>query len=77
MVATVDEGRLVELTADRDHPISRGFVCNKGLYGADIHNDPDRLNVPLKRVAPGCFEPVSWDVALAEIADLVVASTRG
>jgi anaerobic selenocysteine-containing dehydrogenase len=68
LIARVEDGQLLSLTSDRTHPISKGFVCNKGLYGADIHNDPDRLNVPLKRVAPGCFEPVSWDVALAEIA---------
>lgn len=68
LVATVDDGRLVALTADRAHPVSQGFVCNKGLYGADLHNDPDRLKVPLKRVAPGRFEPVGWDEALADIA---------
>lgn len=73
MVATVEDGRLVQLKADRDHPVSRGFVCNRGIYGADIHNDPDRLKVPLKRVAPGQFEPVSWDVALAEISERLQA----
>jgi len=68
LVATVEDGRLVALAADKAHPVSRGFVCNKGLYGADLHNDPDRLKVPLKRVAPGRFEPVGWDDALADIA---------
>ena len=68
LVARVEQGRLVELTADREHPISKGFVCNKGLYGADIHNDPDRLNVPLMRTGPNRFEPVSWDEALQGIA---------
>ncbi len=68
LVARVEDGRLLSLASDRTHPVSKGFVCNKGLYGADLHNDPDRLNVPLKRVAPGRFEPVSWDVALTEIA---------
>ena len=68
LVAEVDGDRLLSLAADRDHPVSRGFVCNKGLYGADLHNDPDRLKVPLKRVAPGRFEPVGWDAALTDIA---------
>jgi anaerobic selenocysteine-containing dehydrogenase len=68
MIATVEDGQLKKLEADREHPISRGFVCNKGIYGADVHNDPDRLNEPLKRVGPGQFEPISWDQAASEIA---------
>jgi len=68
LVATVDGDRLIALEADREHPVSKGFVCNKGIYGLDIHNDPDRLRTPLKRVGPGQFEPVSWDEALTDIA---------
>jgi anaerobic selenocysteine-containing dehydrogenase len=68
LIATVDAGRLIALAADREHPVSKGFVCNKGIYGADIHNDPDRLQFPLKRVAPGEFERVGWDEALDDIA---------
>jgi anaerobic selenocysteine-containing dehydrogenase len=68
MIASVEGDRLIALAADRDHPVSKGFVCNKGIYGADIHNDPDRLRHPLKRVAPGRFARVSWDEALADIA---------
>jgi len=68
MLATVEDGQLKKLEADREHPISRGFVCNKGIYGADVHNDPDRLNEPLKRVGPGQFEPIGWDQAVGEIA---------
>jgi anaerobic selenocysteine-containing dehydrogenase len=69
MIATVKDGALVKLEADRGHPISKGFVCNKGIYGADVHNDPDRLRTPLKKVGPGRFEPIGWDQAVAEIAE--------
>ena len=68
MIATVDGDKLVSLRADHDHPVSKGFVCNKGIYGADLHNDPDRLKVPLRRVAPGKFEEISWNTALTDIA---------
>ncbi|HEY5645970.1 MAG TPA: molybdopterin-dependent oxidoreductase [Pseudomonadales bacterium] len=69
LVATVgDDNQLLKLAADRDHPVSRGFVCNKGIYGADVHNDPDRLAYPMKRTAPGRFERISWEQAVTEIA---------
>jgi len=73
MVATVANNKLVKLRADKDHPISKGFVCNKGIYGLDIHNDPDRLRYPLKRVATGEFEEVSWQQALDEIAERLLS----
>ncbi len=68
MIATVEDGEMVALKADKDHPISKGFVCNKGIYGLDIHNDPDRLRYPLRRTANGEFERIDWDTALTEIA---------
>lgn len=69
LVATVDDGQLIKLEADKDHPVSKGFVCNKGIYGADVHNDPDRLNQPLKKMADGSFEAIGWDQAMTEIAE--------
>ena len=73
LVATVADGRLTKLEADKDHPISKGFVCNKGIYGLDVHNDPDRLRTPLRRNDAGEFEEISWDTALSEIASRLTA----
>ncbi len=73
LIATVENEELVALRADREHPISQGFVCNKGIYGLDIHNDPDRLRAPLKRVGPGEFQEISWDQALEEISQRLTA----
>ncbi len=69
LIATVRDDDLLKLEADRDHPVSKGFVCNKGIYGADVHNDPDRLSYPMKRVGPGRFERIGWDQAMAEIGE--------
>lgn len=79
LVATVEAGRLAALRPDRAHPISRGWACNKGLATLAIHHDPDRLDRPLKRVAPGRFAAIGWDQALAEIADRLraVRAARG
>jgi formate dehydrogenase len=68
LVASVRDGRLEALRPDREHPVTRGFACNKGLAGVDIHRDPDRLNHPLRRRAEGGFERVSWDDAIDGIA---------
>lgn len=67
MIATVEDGRLVALRPDKDHPLSSGFACQKGIAFTEVVNDPDRVTVPLRRGLDG-FEPVSWDKALDDIA---------
>ncbi|MGV0642492.1 molybdopterin-dependent oxidoreductase [Mycolicibacterium sp. XJ2546] len=81
MIATVEDGRLVELRPDKDHPVSKGFACQKGIAFAEVVNDPDRVTTPLRKRADGRFEPVSWDAAMADItrrlADLCRAHGAG
>ncbi len=66
LVATVEDGRVVRLRPDPEHPLSRGYACPKGIAMTEIQNDPDRLLHPLRR-RDGGFERVSWDEALADI----------
>src|SRR3954463_395721 len=69
MVATVDDGRVTKLRPDRDHPLSQGYACPKGIAMLDVQNDPDRVLHPLKRVGgPGEFVRVTWGEALDDIA---------
>jgi anaerobic selenocysteine-containing dehydrogenase len=63
LVATVRNDQLEKLQPDRAHAVTRGFACNKGLAGVEIHRDPDRLNFPLRRGESGT-ERVSWDAAI-------------
>jgi anaerobic selenocysteine-containing dehydrogenase len=67
MIATVEDGRLVALRPDKEHPLSSGFACQKGIAFTEVHNDPDRVTRPLRR-GPDGFEPVSWDEAMTDIA---------
>lgn len=68
MVATVEEGKLVKLRPDKQHPLSKGFACPKGIAFTEVQNDPDRVLRPLRRTgAPGEFEQVSWQEAMADI----------
>jgi len=68
LVATVDEGVVTRLRPDKEHPLSRGYACPKGIAMTDVQNDQDRVTHPLRRRADGAgFERVSWDEALADI----------
>jgi anaerobic selenocysteine-containing dehydrogenase len=69
MVATVEDGRLVSLRPDRDHELSSGFACQKGIAFTEVQNDPDRVIRPLRRMPDGRFEPVGWDEAMTDIAN--------
>ncbi len=75
LVAHVEEGTLVKLTPDRDHPVTQGFACHKGLAMVDVHRDPDRLDRPAIRGADGSWTDVSWDDAMSTIATKLAAIT--
>lgn len=68
LVATVEDGRLVKLSPDRDHPVTKGFACHKGLAAVDLHHDPDRLDHPQLRAPDGTWRTASWDEAIGEAA---------
>ncbi len=67
MIATVDDGELVKVRPDPDHPLSAGFACPKGIAMAEVQNDPDRVLYPQRRKPDGSFERVTWDEALDDI----------
>jgi anaerobic selenocysteine-containing dehydrogenase len=69
MVATVEDGVVTKLRPDKEHPLSRGEACPKGIAMVDVQNDPDRVTGPLRRRDDGEFEEVSWETALSEIGE--------
>jgi anaerobic selenocysteine-containing dehydrogenase len=68
LLATVEQGRLVSLRPDPDHPLSRGQACPKGIAFTEVQNDPDRVLRPLRRRPDGTFEELSWEAALDDVA---------
>src|SRR5262245_6939381 len=71
MVVSVRDGRAVSLRGDREHPFTRGFLCQKMTRYLDRVYSGERLVQPLRRIGPkgeGRFEPISWNEALDEIA---------
>ncbi|OBE99446.1 formate dehydrogenase [Mycolicibacterium elephantis] len=75
MIATVEDGHLVALRPDKEHPLSSGFACQKGIAFAEVVNDPDRVRRPLRR-GPAGFEEVTWDEAMDDIAGRLSAILR-
>jgi formate dehydrogenase len=67
LVATVQDGEVTQLRPDRDHPLSKGFACPKGIAMTEVQNDPDRVARPLRRRPDGTFEETTWDAALDDI----------
>ena len=67
----VAEGRVTRITGDPDDVMSRGYICPKAAALLDIHEDPDRLRRPVKRVDGGWVQ-IGWDEAL----DLAAAGLR-
>ncbi len=70
LIATVDNGRVVRIQGDPDHPLTAGFACGKVNRDMELVHSPERITTPLRRVGPkgsGQFEPINWDDALDTI----------
>jgi anaerobic selenocysteine-containing dehydrogenase len=71
VLAHVEDGRVVRVQGDPDHPNNKGYICTKGKAEPGRLYHPDRLLYPKKRVGErgeGKWRQVSWDEALDEIA---------
>ncbi|PVZ10933.1 molybdopterin-containing oxidoreductase family protein [Actinomycetospora cinnamomea] len=70
MLYHVEDGRLVDVTGDPEHPMTRGGLCVKLKDFPEHHYQADRLLHPMRRVGPkgaGEFERITWGEALDDI----------
>jgi molybdopterin guanine dinucleotide-containing S/N-oxide reductase-like protein len=67
MIAHVEDGRLIKVEGDPDHPITQGTLCGKGRKLVDRYRHEERVLEPLKKV-DGAWQPISWEQAFREIA---------
>ena len=62
----VEDGKLVRIEGDEEHPWNQGRSCPKALALTQYMYHPNRITHPLKRVGArgeGKFEAISWDEA--------------
>ncbi len=69
----IEDGHIARIRGDKHHPKSQGYACQKAQRLDHYVHHADRLEHPLRRTADGSYEPVSWDVAIREIADKLVS----
>jgi anaerobic selenocysteine-containing dehydrogenase len=70
LLATVENGKVVQVRGDPDHPFTAGFACGKTNRDAELVNSEERLTTPLRRIGAkgaGQFAPIGWDEALDQI----------
>ncbi len=74
MQLTIDEDdRIVDIRGDKEHPLTHGYACFKGLQAEESHHGTSRVRQPLKRNAGGGFDVIASEQALDEIAERIAA----
>ena len=72
LLATVEDGRVVSLAGDREHPYTRGVICRK-MRRYPVRVAPEnRILYPAIRSGAkgeGVFTRVSWEEALSVVAE--------
>lgn len=66
-----ENGKIVKVTGNPDHPITKGAICNKVRNMAERVYHPERVLYPMRRIGAkgeGKFERISWDEAISEIS---------
>jgi hypothetical protein len=66
MIYHVEDGKLVEVTGNPEHPMTRGGLCVKLKDFAEHHYNPNRLLYPMKRTGlkgSGQFERIRGGIS--------------
>jgi anaerobic selenocysteine-containing dehydrogenase len=58
---------VARIRGDREDVFSQGFICPKGSTLKQLHEDPDRLRVPLVRNEQGELVEATWEEAWAAV----------
>ncbi len=68
------EGRAVKLEGNPEHPVNQGRLCSRGQAGLQGLYNPGRLKGPMARGSNGQFQEITWDDAVARLAEKLGAA---
>ncbi|MHA1682170.1 MAG: molybdopterin-containing oxidoreductase family protein [Promethearchaeota archaeon] len=72
LIAHVKNNKVMRITPDKHHPISKGYCCPKGLSIHHVTNDPDRRLFPM-RYDGREWRRLSWKAAMDEISMILTS----
>lgn len=76
ILAGVENNRIESIKPDPEGFLNHGFICPKGIHGAEKLYHPNRLKEPLVRAGErgeGKWREISWDEALRLISKRFIA----
>lgn len=76
----LEEGRIVEIFGDEEHPTNKGSLCPKGMLTHFHLANPNRVTEPrLRESISEPFRKATWDEAIAFVSEKLakIASTNG
>ena len=62
----VQDNRVTRIRPDREHPVTKGYACVKGIRFDEVQHAPDRVVQPLKRNGDELAH-TTWDAAIDDI----------
>lgn len=68
-----EDGQITRVRPDQNHPVTRGYVCEKAQRMDAYQQGRDRLSSPMRRRPDGTYEAVDWDIAIREVATRLAA----
>jgi anaerobic selenocysteine-containing dehydrogenase len=72
LTVEIDKGKIISVTGDNTHPVTKGVICHKARKFPERVNHPNRVLYPLRRIgAKGSysFKRISWEEAYKEITE--------
>ena len=74
-IVAVENGKVINIEGDPDHPINQGALCSKGSALYQVANNNQRLTKVLYRAPGGSqWEEKDWDWAIDRIARKIKAT---
>lgn len=78
LITEVHDGKIVSIKGDPRDPFTQGCLCAKGYAYLERVYSPKRILYPLKQKGKGSgnWTRISWEEALAEIAEKLIKIRR-